>query len=161
VAQPMSVLTIRLGDRAVAARIDGGGGVIINETTFTVTAARPCEYLVDDGRQRWRVAVADAGDGRWVSVDGQVAVVEVESGAVRAPRKKSAAADSMMAPMPATVVKLLVEPGQAVTEGATILVLEAMKMELPIRAPRGGVVRAVHCAQGELVQPGVALVDLE
>lgn len=43
----------------------------------------------------------------------------------------------MMAPMPATVVKVLVEPGQAITEGMTILVLEAMKMELPIRAPRG------------------------
>ena len=157
----MSALTIRLGDRVVAARIDGGGGVIIDDTTFTVTAVRPGEYVVDDGRRRWRVAVADDGDARWVSVDGQVAVVEVESGTARAPRKKSAAADSMMAPMPATVVKLLVEPGQTVTEGATILVLEAMKMELPIRAPRDGVVRAVHCAQGELVQPGVALVDLE
>jgi 3-methylcrotonyl-CoA carboxylase alpha subunit len=155
----MSALTIRLGDRVVAARIDGGG-VIIDGTTFTVTAARPGEYVVDDGRRRWHVAVADAGDARWVSVDGQVAVGEVESGTAPA-RKKSAAADSMMAPMPATVVKLLVEPGQTVTEGATILVLEAMKMELPIRAPRDGVVRAVHCAQGDLVQPGVALVDLE
>ena len=67
----------------------------------------------------------------------------------------------MTAPMPATVVKVLVEPGQAVAEGDTVLVLEAMKMELPIRAPRAGVVKAVHCAQGELVQPGVALVELE
>jgi biotin carboxyl carrier protein len=41
------------------------------------------------------------------------------------------------------------------------LVLEAMKMELPVRTPRAGVVQAVHCAQGELVQPGVALIDLE
>ena len=108
------------------------------------------------------MAVADAGDARWVSVDGQVAVVEVESGQPRgAPRKKTARADAMMAPMPATVVKLLVAPGQAVAEGETVLVLEAMKMELPIRAPRDGVVAAVHCAQGELVQPGVALVELE
>ena len=67
----------------------------------------------------------------------------------------------MMAPMPATVAKLLVAPGQSVAEGETVLVLEAMKMELPVRAPRAGVVKAVHCAQGELVQPGVALVDLE
>jgi biotin carboxyl carrier protein len=34
-----------------------------------------------------------------------------------------------------------------------------MKMELPIRAPRDGVIAAVHCKRGELVQPGVALVD--
>ena len=76
-------------------------------------------------------------------------------------RKKTAAGESMMAPMPATVVKVLVEAGQDVAEGAIVLVLEAMKMELPIRAPRDGVVRAVHCTQGELVQPGIALVELE
>jgi 3-methylcrotonyl-CoA carboxylase alpha subunit len=56
---------------------------------------------------------------------------------------------------------LLAAPGQTVAEGETVLVLEAMKMELPVRAPRAGIVKAVHCAQGDLVQPGVALVDLE
>jgi biotin carboxyl carrier protein len=66
----------------------------------------------------------------------------------------------MMAPMPATVVKVLVEPGAEVAEGDTVLVLEAMKMELPIRAPRAGVVRTVRCEPGQLVQPGIALVDL-
>jgi biotin carboxyl carrier protein len=34
-------------------------------------------------------------------------------------------------------------------------------MELPIRAPRAGVVRAVHCREGELVQPGQVLIDFE
>ena len=107
------------------------------------------------------MAVADAGDTRWVSVNGQVAVFDVESGQSPGTRKKTARADAMMAPMPATVAKLLVAPGQSVAEGETVLVLEAMKMELPVRSPRAGVVKAVHCAQGELVQPGVALVDLE
>jgi biotin carboxyl carrier protein len=36
-----------------------------------------------------------------------------------------------------------------------------MKMELPVRAPRDGKVKAVHCQAGQLVQPGVPLVDLE
>jgi 3-methylcrotonyl-CoA carboxylase alpha subunit len=153
--------TIRLGDRSVTARIDSSGAVVIDDVTFAVHADGPGEYVVDDGRQRWRVAVADVGEARWVSVDGQVAIVEIETGTQRAPRQRSAAPDSMMAPMPATVVKVLVEPGQAVAEGATILVLEAMKMELAIRAPRAGVVRAVRCAPGELVQPGTALVEFE
>ena len=39
--------------------------------------------------------------------------------------------------------------------------LEAMKMELAVRAPRDGVVTAVHCRAGELVQPGVTLVEIE
>ena len=36
-----------------------------------------------------------------------------------------------------------------------------MKMELAIRAPRDGIVGAIHCKAGDLVQPGVALLDLE
>jgi biotin carboxyl carrier protein len=63
--------------------------------------------------------------------------------------------------MPATVVSINTAPGRAVNEGDTVIVLEAMKMELPIKAPRSGVVKAVHCAKGELVQPGVNLLELE
>jgi biotin carboxyl carrier protein len=67
----------------------------------------------------------------------------------------------MSAPMPATVVKVLVTPGAAVSKGETVVMLEAMKMELPIKAARDGVVRAVRCQPGELVQPGLPLVELE
>ena len=66
-----------------------------------------------------------------------------------------------MAPMPATVVAINPPPGRRVNEGDTLIVLEAMKMELPIKAPRSGVVKAVHCAKGDLVQPGVNLLELE
>jgi biotin carboxyl carrier protein len=157
----MASITLRLGSRSVVAQVDADGLVRIEDTSFTVTGAGPGLYVVSDDTRRWQVAVADAGDSRWLSVDGVVAVLEVEDGRSRGARKKSARPDAMMAPMPATVVKLLVSPGQSVAEGETVLVLEAMKMELPVRTPRAGVVQAVHCAQGELVQPGVALIDLE
>jgi biotin carboxyl carrier protein len=156
----MTLVTLRLGDRTVAARIGSAGTVQIDSATFTVTPAGPGIFVVDDGSRRWRVALADDGEAFWVSADGQVAVVEIETGAPGRPRKKTAAGDAMMSPMPSTVVKVLVKAGQSVREGETLLVLEAMKMELPIRAPRDGVVSALHCEPGELVQPGVALVDL-
>jgi len=63
--------------------------------------------------------------------------------------------------MPATVVTVNTAVGATVTEGQTLIVLEAMKMELPIKAPRAGVVKAVLCAKGDLVQPGVNLLELE
>ena len=66
-----------------------------------------------------------------------------------------------MSPMPATVVAIHAAPGQHVNEGDTLIVLEAMKMELAIKAPRSGVVKAVNCATGELVQPGVDLLELD
>jgi biotin carboxyl carrier protein len=61
--------------------------------------------------------------------------------------------------MPATVIRIDTAPGDRVSRGDILLVLEAMKMELPIRAPHDGVVGAFHCHVGELVQPGVTLVD--
>jgi biotin carboxyl carrier protein len=67
----------------------------------------------------------------------------------------------MAAPMPATVVKILVAPGQTVRHGDTLVVLEAMKMELPIRAPGDGTVKSVNCREGELVQPDRPLIELE
>jgi biotin carboxyl carrier protein len=62
--------------------------------------------------------------------------------------------------MPARVVKVLVAPGAAVRKGETVIVLEAMKMELPIRAPENATVGAVHCEEGELVQADAVLIEL-
>ena len=63
-----------------------------------------------------------------------------------------------MAPIPGRVARLLVEAGDAVEKNAALLVIEAMKMELTLRAPAAGVVAGVHCALGEIVQSGVELV---
>jgi acetyl/propionyl-CoA carboxylase alpha subunit len=65
------------------------------------------------------------------------------------------------APMPGKVVALRVGVGQRVAKGAEVLVVEAMKMENALRAPRDGVVKAVHVKEGDAVVPGVVLVELE
>ena len=69
--------------------------------------------------------------------------------------------DALSAPMPATVTAVLVAPNTEVEAGDTLIRLEAMKMELAIRAPAKGQVAAVHCAVGDLVQPGRPLVTLD
>jgi 3-methylcrotonyl-CoA carboxylase alpha subunit len=63
--------------------------------------------------------------------------------------------------MPATVIGIPVKPGDRVSRGQTLVLLEAMKMELPLRASGDGIVRAIHCREGELVQPGANLVEIE
>jgi 3-methylcrotonyl-CoA carboxylase alpha subunit len=67
----------------------------------------------------------------------------------------------MAAPMPGSVLKILVAPGDQVTKGAPLLILEAMKMEHQITAPRDGTVASIHCKEGEMVQPGFDLVTLK
>src|SRR5262245_42608358 len=125
---------------------------------MTVTPIAPGIYVVDDGTRRWTVAVAGPPEACWVSVDGIVAQVNVSDRAqgesrLAAPklagRPRERRRASMSAPMPATVVKILVEPDQAVKAGDTVVVLEAMKMELPIRAARDGKVKVIRCRTGE------------
>jgi len=117
-------------------------------------------YLVVDGDRQWRVAIADAPDASWVFVDGQVARLATQA-AETSRRVRGRGEGGVMAPMPATVVTINTAAGQQVNEGDTVIVLEAMKMELPIKSPRSGTVKAVHCAKGDLIQPGVSLIEIE
>ena len=112
---------------------------------------------VETSPPRHAHAVAD-GDWRWVFVDGDAYELEVQR---PGRRRASAHHASLSSPMPATVRRIHVEPGARVARGDTLLVLEAMKMELPVRAPHDGVVTAIACREGDLVQPGVALLEIE
>ena len=63
--------------------------------------------------------------------------------------------------MPATVIAVKVAAGDSVKRGDLLILLEAMKMELPVRAPGDGRVIAIHCRPGDLVQPDTSLIDLQ
>jgi biotin carboxyl carrier protein len=78
----------------------------------------------------------------------------------RARTRTGAGGGSLTAPMPATVVDVKVKAGDAVKRGDIVIVLEAMKMELPVRALGDGKVTAVHCRPGELVQPDTVLIEI-
>jgi 3-methylcrotonyl-CoA carboxylase alpha subunit len=66
-----------------------------------------------------------------------------------------------VAPMPGRVVSVAVVVGQAVARGEVLLVLEAMKVQMRLPAPRDGVVLAVNAVAGELVDDGAELVVFE
>ncbi len=68
---------------------------------------------------------------------------------------------TVTAPMPGTVIRVEVEPGNTVRARQPLVVLEAMKMEIPVSSPFEGTVTAVHAAEGDRVAGGAVLVDLE
>jgi biotin carboxyl carrier protein len=127
-----------------------------------VTRIRDGMYrVVQDGRSEivWTIA---AGGEQWAFWNGRLFTVRTQSDArTRRARGSGDAHQSLSAPMPATVLKVLVAPGAAVKKGDTLMILEAMKMELPLRAFADGVVRSVSCREGELVQAGAPLVEVE
>jgi 3-methylcrotonyl-CoA carboxylase alpha subunit len=69
--------------------------------------------------------------------------------------------DKIVAPLPGTVVALLAEVGATLERGAPILTLEVMKMEQTLRAPFAGVLKAIKCKVGDIVQEGVELAEME
>ncbi len=119
----------------------------------------------------WRLALVDPagavhhvdanadGNDVWTAIDG---VVEVVAAPVDTPRRRgrAAAAHVLEAPMPATVIRIVASVGQRVAAGDLLVLLEAMKMELAIRAPRDGTVARIACEPGAIVQPGIPLVEL-
>ncbi|MCW3477121.1 acetyl/propionyl/methylcrotonyl-CoA carboxylase subunit alpha [Limobrevibacterium gyesilva] len=75
------------------------------------------------------------------------------------PEAEVAGGGRVMAPIPGRVASVLVKPGDTVTRGQPLVVLEAMKMELTLTSAMDGAVKAVRCAVGDMVQEGVDLVD--
>src|SRR5262249_48652003 len=105
-----------------------------------------------------RAPVADRRGDRDPWSGTSVAAAKREPAATRH-RASASASGALTAPMPATIIKVHVGPGDAVKKGDTLLVLEAMKMELPIRATGDGVVASVCCKEGELVQADARLIE--
>jgi biotin carboxyl carrier protein len=116
-------------------------------------------HVEDASGTRQALGVLD-GDVAWVSIDQHVFEVHISTSG-RTAKSSAREHDALAPPMSATVVRIAVKAGDRVRQGDVLVSLEAMKMELPIRAPRDAGVTAVRCREGELVQPGVAVVDLD
>ena len=73
----------------------------------------------------------------------------------------NAAKGSLKAPMPSLVVEVKVQVGDKVDKGQALVVLESMKTETVLRADAKGIVKAVGCRKGEMVEEGRELIDIE
>ncbi|MCA9968870.1 MAG: hypothetical protein KC425_01580 [Anaerolineales bacterium] len=141
------IRVVRDGETAVLHLVAGDSGELLLE-----------QRHADGTRERIRVVGHLAGDKRQVWVNGRLFTYE----RVRERGGAAAGGDaSLAAAIPAVVSQVLVDVGDAVAEGDKLLLLESMKMVIPIQAPYDGVVTAVRCTAGESVQAGVQLIELE
>ena len=123
-----------------------------------------CQILSDG---RLQVTTADGsvhlaratkvGDVWWIHISGHTFKLErIEPGA-----NASEEQGGLTAPMPGKVLEVMVSVGQEVSAGATLMILEAMKMEHKIVAATDGTVTAINSNAGDQVEQGVTLLDLE
>ena len=100
---------------------------------------------------------------RWVTVNGQTFVLTKPAAGARKGGHAHHAAGALRvtAPMPGQVRAVNVSEGEAVTKGQTLLVLEAMKMEIRVQAPMDGVVKKSFVKQGQTIEREQVLIEID
>jgi biotin carboxyl carrier protein len=103
---------------------------------------------------------ADEGE-KWLSMSGCTYRLEKPRPSMLQASGDAAGGQTVRSPMPAQVRAVQVEVGQAVEQGQTLLLLEAMKMEIRVRAPAAGKVTRLLVAEGQTVAKEQVLVEME
>lgn len=137
--------------------------IVIGDKTISVEILRSENGRLDlllDG-QRVAAYVSSDGAKRWVTVGGQTFVLTKSTAGTRRAQHGHHAQDELTAPMPGQVRAVNVAEGESVTKGQTLLVLEAMKMEIRVSAPRDGVVGKLFVQQGQTVEREQVLVEIK
>lgn len=129
------------------------------EITFSAVQQTDGAWLLSIGNRRLLAYVAGDGDMRYVYVDGNTVTLSVVDER-RKRRGTGGASGDLTAQMPGQVVEVLVSVGDEVMSGQTLVVLEAMKMEIRVTAPTDGTVHGVFVNQGDVVERGQRLVEV-
>jgi len=126
-----------------------------------LSVLEPGVAAVEFGGRTHLVRWAAAGTRTFLHVDGVTAIYEIDpGGGARRGGGSGPDADALRAPMPGGVTEVYVNAGETVKVGQPLLVVEAMKMEHVIRAPRAATVRAVHVRVGQRVEGGMVVAEL-
>ena len=143
---------------------DGGYAVTILRPDQAPESYRVGAHRPENGRlilcfddRRVQAHVAKDGGVRYVAIGGRSYRLEPPK---PVERHREAGGGSLQATMPGKVLDVLVAEGPMVEAGATLVLLEAMKMELRITAPGAGAVQSVYVSAGEIVDQGQVLVEL-
>jgi acetyl/propionyl-CoA carboxylase alpha subunit len=135
----------------------------LGDRTVEIEILRADEGRLDlliDG-ERVTAYVSSDNAKRWVTVGGRTVLLTKQSGSRRSGQGHHHPAGELTAPMPGQVRAVNVSEGEAVVKGQTLMVLEAMKMEIRIQATVEGVVKKVHVKQGQAVEREQVLIEVE
>jgi 3-methylcrotonyl-CoA carboxylase alpha subunit len=142
---------------------DGGYEVRVGDQVFQLSARLAPRGRLDlevDGR-RLRAYVARSGQRRYVGLGGDTWTLQPPEPRRAGRGEGRSDGGSLTATMPGRVLDVLVAEGDIVQKGDTLVLLEAMKMELRVQAPGDGKVARVLCAAGQVVERGQLLVELQ
>ena len=131
--------------------VNGQPFVVGNEEDRVLVDGTPYDVTLEENR------VVVGGIAYDLSVTG----LEEEKAGPKATAKAVASAGAVTAIMPGKIIRVLVAEGDEVEEGDVLCILEAMKMENEMKAPKAGTVRALHAEPGRDVEMGALLAEIE
>jgi acetyl/propionyl-CoA carboxylase alpha subunit len=133
------------------------------EYDVSVRQGEPGQLDLEVDGQQWQVYTVHTPTRHYIAVGGDIWELEKPrpQGSKRHTHDQAPDTGNLTATMPGLVREILVAEGADVARGDTLLVLEAMKMELRLTAPYAGRVLRVHCAPGQGVERGQILVEVE
>jgi acetyl/propionyl-CoA carboxylase alpha subunit len=170
------VRTIRLkpasgADPPTDVRIEEAGKVSAGSFVVRVGEARHDVHLVPSAVGEGRLALngqvtpfhaVRVGRALHVWLDGRTFVFElIERVAARSSTTAAVSHEEVAAPMPGTIVRICVKPGEKFDAHQPLIIMESMKMEMTLSVPHAGRVGEVQCAVGQLVPMGAVLATLE
>jgi len=156
-----------IGDEKIDAAVVRRNGrfVLIQGNTEYPVALRKLEdgaAEISVGDRVWRAEIAVDGDRTFIKLNGDCHAVEWSNPLDRLAHGSGGSVDDVVqAPMPGTVIAVHAKPGEQVTRGQTLMVIESMKLETAIAAWRDGTVKTVHLAQGQTFDRAAPLITLE
>jgi len=139
-------------------------GSVRAEGAISIEEVMPGLYSVIEGNRSSAVRVNVSGERLESWVNGRrlpLAIFDPRDAGAQAGGVRLSGPQELRALMPGKVVKLLVSVGDEVEAGSGVIVVEAMKMQNEMRAPKKGRVKRIHKAEGSTVNPGEALLEIE
>ena len=129
----------------------------VNKPAGSATPSSNGEYTVTVNGKKYSVKLD--GDKK-ATVNGKAYDIAVKDGIDSAPAASTGAGEAVNASLPGNVLRIETSVGASVAEGDVLLVLEAMKMEIEVKAPKAGTVQTILVAQGDKVVNGTPLVTI-
>src|SRR5215208_7316874 len=138
--------TVTLGGKTIHAEVLHSGDGMLD---LRIDGKRLTAYISADNAKRW------------VTIHGQTCVLTKPTAGLRKGGHTGHAVGELSAPMPGQIRAVHVSEGDKVAKGQTLLVIEAMKMEIRVQAPIEGVVKKLFVGQGQTVEREQILVEID
>lgn len=166
----MNNFFVTINDKKVKIEFNGQTNLSINdkEYNYSISELNVNTYRLNIGDKSFLVSANKNSNNTYnITLDGKVFETKVltelqeKASTLIESKKVKHSKTTIKSPMPGMILKIKKKIGDSITQGESILILEAMKMENDIRSPVSGIIREIRIKEGEAVEKGVELLTIE